>query len=112
MPGRHNSHGNFGDNSTFKRISNDYYNCGVDSSNNMLTPITATGLRPTWINYKIALLYDKKNVDALQATKDMCTAYYQSDISNNLCDWDCLAQEKFEFLNGIGPNSKFKQQFP
>ena len=104
------THGNLGNNSTFKKISNKYYNCGFDSSNNI--PDISGDLQTTWINYKIALLYDKKNMYALQATKDMCTAYYQSDISNNLCEWDCLAQQKFEFLNGIGPNSKFKQQFP
>ena len=100
MPSRHNSHGNFGDKSTFKRISNDYYNCAVDSSNNMLIPATAAELKPTWINYKIALLYDKHNMDALQATKDMCTAYYQSDMSGSLCLWDCIAKTRFLYMNG------------
>ena len=100
MPSRHNSHGNFGDNSTFKRISNDYYNCAVDSSNNMILPATTAGLEPIWINYKIALLYDKHNMDALQATKDMCAAYYQSDMSGSLCGWDCIAKTRFLYKNG------------
>jgi len=99
MPGKHRTHGNFGDNSTFKRISNDYYNCGVDSSNNMLTPITSTKLEPTWINYKIALLYDKHNMDALQATKDMCASYY-TIMDGSLCLWDCRAKSRFLYKNG------------
>jgi len=98
MPGKHRTHGNFGDKSTFKKISNDYYNCAVDSSNNI--PDASGQLQTTWINYKIALLYDKHNMDALQATKDMCAAYYQSDISNSLCGWDCVAKTRFLYKNG------------
>ena len=98
MPGKHRTHGNFGDKSTFKKISNDYYNCAVDSSNNI--PDASGQLQTTWINYKIALLYDKHNMDALQATKDMCAAYYQSDISNSLCGWDCVAKTRFLYNNG------------
>jgi hypothetical protein len=99
MPSKHRTHGNFGDNTTFKRISNDYYNCAVDSSNNMLTPITSAKLEPTWINYKIALLYDKHNMDALQATKDMCDSYY-TIMSGSLCGWDCIAKTRFLYKNG------------
>ena len=98
MPTKHRTHGNFGDKSTFKRISNDYYNCAVDSSNNI--PDASGQLQTTWINYKIALLYDKHNMDALQATKDMCAAYYQSDISGSLCGWDCIAKTRFLYKNG------------
>ena len=98
MPGKHRTHGNFGDKSTFKRISNDYYNCAVDSSNNI--PDVSGQLQTTWINYKIALLYAKHNMDALQAPKDMCAAYYQSDMSNNLCGWDCIAKTRFLYKNG------------
>ena len=98
MPGKHYTHGSFGDKSTFKRISNDYYNCAVDSSNNI--PDVSGQLQTTWINYKIALLYDKHNMDALQATKDMCAAYYQSDISGSLCGWDCIAKTRFLYKNG------------
>ena len=97
MPGKHRTHGNFGDNSTFKRISNDYYNCAVDSSNNI--PDTSGQMQNTWINYKIALLYDKHNMDALQATKDMCATYYP-DMSGSLCDWDCIAKTRFLYKNG------------
>ena len=99
MPSKHRTHGNFGDNSTFKRISNDYYNCGVDSSNRIV--LDGSGqIQTTWINYKIALLYDKHNMDALQATKDMCAAYYQSDMSGSLCGWDCIAKTRFLYKNG------------
>tara|TARA_R110002072_G_scaffold53573_8_gene141322 strand:+ start:55 stop:387 length:333 start_codon:yes stop_codon:yes gene_type:complete len=99
MPTKHRTHGNFGDKSTFKRISNDYYNCAVDSSNNIV--LDGSGqIQTTWINYKIALLYDKHNMDALQATKDMCASYYQSDMSNSLCGWDCIAKTRFLYKNG------------
>ena len=98
MPSKHRTHGNFGDKSTFKRISNDYYNCAVDNSNNI--PDASGQLQTAWINYKIALLYDKHNMDALQATKDMCASYYQSDISGSLCGWDCIAKTRFLYKNG------------
>ena len=98
MPSKHRTHGNFGDNSTFKRISNDYYNCAVDSSNNI--PDASGQIQTTWINYKIALLYDKHNMDAWQSTKDMCAAYYQSDMSGSLCGWDCIAKTRFLYKNG------------
>lgn len=99
MPTKHRTHGNFGDKSTFKRISNDYYNCAVDSSNNIV--VDGSGqIQTTWINYKIALLYDKHNMDALQATKDMCATYYQSDMSGSLCGWDCIAKTRFLYKNG------------
>ena len=99
MPSKHRSHGNFGDNSTFKRISNDYYNCAVDGSNNMILPATSAQIEPIWINYKIALLYNKHNIDALLAT-NMCASYYQSDMSGNLCAWDCIAKTRFLYKNG------------
>ena len=99
MPTKHRTHGNFGDKSTFKRISNDYYNCAVDRSNNIV--LDGSGqIQTTWINYKIALLYDKHNMDALQATKDMCATYYQSDMSGSLCGWDCIAKTRFLYKNG------------
>ena len=100
MPSKHRTHGNFGDKSTFKRISNDYYNCAVDISNNIPLPATALELQPIWINYKIALLYDKHNMDALQATKDMCDSYY-TIMSGDLCEWDCTAKTRFLYKNGM-----------
>jgi len=98
MPGKHRTHGNFGDKSTFKKISNDYYNCAVDSSNNI--PDASGQLQTTWINYKIALLYDKHNMDALQATKDMCASYY-TIMDGSLCLWDCRAKSRFLYKNGV-----------
>ena len=89
-----------------RRAGNRYYNLGyayykegIEANWNNVAMLT-TLFRPAWINFEIALLFNKNDVDAKARKKDMCDEWVktwtgQAPTTQTLNTWTATAKKEY-----------------
>ena len=89
-----------------RRAGNRYYNLGYmfykEGTDANWLPVTkvTTHFKPAWINFEIALLFNKNDVDATARKKDMCDEWTKTWPNNNLTQqqlnqWTAEAKKEY-----------------
>ena len=89
-----------------RRAGNRYYNLGyayykeaTDVNWNIVAMLT-THFKPAWINFEIALLFNKNDVDAAARKKDMCEEWNKTWNNStptqlSLNQWTATAKKEY-----------------